>query len=76
MDLDSHQLEWVTEHLGHSMQIHKLHYRQTSTIIERAQIAKLLLLQDSGRTEELRNKRLEDVSFSGEILMPIYLFVG
>ena len=65
MDLSAHQLEWVMEHLGHTLEIHKAHYRQTSTIIEPGQVSKLLLLKDSGVTEELKNKPLEDIAFAG-----------
>ena len=67
MDLSQHQMDWVTEHLGHSIQIHKLYYRQTSSVIERAQVAKLLLLQDSGATDQLKDKKLEDIRFSGRM---------
>lgn len=65
MELRPHQMEWVAEHLGHSLDIHKSFYRHTSTVVERAQIAKLLLLADSGKTEDLKNKKLEDVTFQG-----------
>ena len=71
MDLSQHQMDWVTEHLGHSIAIHKTYYRQTSAVIERAQVAKLLLLQDSGATDQLTNKKLEDIRFSGRMVLQV-----
>ena len=38
--------EHVLQHMGHSWDVHKIFYRQTSDVIERLDIAKLLLMQD------------------------------
>ena len=66
MDLNAHQLEWVTRHLGHSLDIHKTYYRQTSSVIERSQVAKLLLMQDNGMADKLCNRKLQDIQFAGK----------
>lgn len=58
-------MKWVTNHLGHTMDVHNLHYRCTSDILERTQVAKLLLLQDHGKIAEYQNKRLEDIQLEG-----------
>jgi hypothetical protein len=67
LDLNSNQLEWVTNHLGHTVDVHKMHYRQTSSEIERSQVAKLLLIQDLGVAGEYCNKKLEDINFAGKL---------
>ena len=61
-DLIPLQMESVTEHLADTISIHNAHYMQPSTIIQREQVAKLLLLQHSG--VEIKKKRLEDPSHS------------
>ncbi len=61
MDLNENQMQWVTNHLGHNMEVHKIHYRLTKTFIEWGQIAKLLLIQDGGVAAA--NRSLEDITF-------------
>ena len=34
-DLKDHEMEWVTTHFGHTLKVHKVSYRQTSSAIER-----------------------------------------
>lgn len=64
LDLKPHQIEWVMRHMGHSLDVHKIYYRSTSDIIERTQVAKILLLQDTGRLDEFANQSLEDIQLS------------
>ncbi|KAH3754703.1 hypothetical protein DPMN_189384 [Dreissena polymorpha] len=63
LDLKSNEFEWVLNHLGHTMDVHKLHYRATSDILERTQNAKLLMLQYQGRIGEFQNQSLEEIQF-------------
>lgn len=42
-----HRLKWLCNHLGHTSIVHETHYRATSGLIERVEIAKLLLLQEN-----------------------------
>lgn len=64
LDLKPHHIEWVMRHMGHSLDVHKIYYRSTSDIIERTQVAKILLLQDTGRLDEFANQSLEDIQLS------------
>ena len=65
LDLNDNQLKWVTNHLGHSLDVHNVHYRCTSDELERTRIAKILLLQDHSKVTEFANKKLEDIQFDG-----------
>jgi len=58
-------MDWVLKHMGHTLDIHNIHYRQTSDVIERTKIAKILLLQDSGRLAEFYDKSLDEIQFAG-----------
>ena len=63
------QLVWVLNHFGHTLDVHKIHYRQTSSVIERVEIAKILLLQDYGRVQDFHNKKLSDIQLT-ELIEP------
>lgn len=56
------------DHLGHTMDVHRVHYRQTSDIIERVDIAKLLMIQDMGLVGRFKGKNLEEIQFDGSYL--------
>lgn len=57
--------DWVMDHLGHTMNVHRIHYRQTSDVLERVDIAKILLIQDLGFVSNCRGKRLQDIQIEG-----------
>lgn len=67
LSLDSTQMEWVAEHLGHSLDVEKVFYKMTSSTIEKAKIAKLLILADRGSIDRYRGKTLDELSFDGEV---------
>ena len=50
-------------------------YRATSDLLERTQIAKILLLQDQNRVGEFRNKSLEDIQLEGLTSPFMFIFV-
>lgn len=66
LDLSSQQMEWVATHLGHSMDVERTYYRVMSNSIEKAKIAKLLLLADHGSIDKYHGKKLDDINFEGE----------
>ncbi|KAJ8020463.1 hypothetical protein HOLleu_40061 [Holothuria leucospilota] len=63
--LEQQHTEWLTEHLGHSVKVHREHYRLPSSTIEKAKIAKLLLAIDSGLTRKFYGKSLDEITFDG-----------
>ena len=67
LDLTTNEMEWVASHLGHTMDVEKTYYRMMSGAIEKAKIAKLLLLADSGSLDKFHGKKLSDLSFDGKI---------
>uniref|UniRef100_A0A8W8MKN2 Uncharacterized protein n=1 Tax=Magallana gigas TaxID=29159 RepID=A0A8W8MKN2_MAGGI len=64
-DISPQQQQWLTNHLGHTLDIHKIHYRQTSGIIERVDISKLMLLTEYGLTGKYAGKKLTDITLEG-----------
>ena len=59
------QTQWVCDHLGHTFNIHREHYRATSDVLERVQIAKLKLLHDENLVGKYHGKNLEDIQLEG-----------
>ncbi|XP_014669800.1 PREDICTED: uncharacterized protein LOC106810847 [Priapulus caudatus] len=60
-DISPQQMEWVCDHLGHSMDVHRAHYRATSDIIERVHVAKILVIQDMGLVGKYHGRALRDI---------------
>ena len=69
LDMKEHEIQWVTNHLGHTLDVHKIHYRQTSDTLERTQVAKLLLLQDHDKLGIFFNKNLSDIQMQGKVVL-------
>lgn len=59
--------------MGHTEDIHKLYYQMRSDVIERIEVAKILLIQDYNIVNKYVDKRLSDINFQG-ILMPFYFY--
>lgn len=64
--MKSNQNEWLADHLGHSLQVHKEHYQMPSGIIEKAKIAKLLLAIDAGVAGNCMGKTLDEIDINGK----------
>lgn len=65
LDITENQRQWILDHLGHTMDVHRVHYRQTSDLIERVHVSKLLLIQDFGKVKDFVGKKLEDIQLQG-----------
>jgi hypothetical protein len=61
MALSATDMNQVLNHLGHTFDVHRDYYRHYSTIGERLDIAKLLLIQDLNRVDEFKHKGLDQI---------------
>ena len=59
MDMTDAELTWVTNHMGHTKDVHFSWYRKEDATIELTKIAKILTAVDGG--ESLKNKKVDDV---------------
>ena len=73
MNTTEAERQWVVDHLGHTVDVHRVHYRQTSDVIERVDVAKLLLIQDLGLVGKFKGMRLQDIQLNGEYITLCYL---
>ncbi|XP_070193306.1 uncharacterized protein [Littorina saxatilis] len=61
-DLNPGELEWLSNHMGHDLNIHKDFYRLHNSTIEIAKVSRLLMAIDSGNAAKFVGKRLEDIT--------------
>ena len=59
LDMTESELTWVTNHLGHTKDIHKGWYRQEDSTIELTKIAKVLVAIDNGDSRNVQNKKID-----------------
>ena len=70
----------ILNHMGHTWEVHQAYYREYSSVIERLDVAKVLLMQDTDQVAENRKKKiseinvskLRDTPFSGESLSSFF----
>lgn len=48
-DLNSNEIEWLANHLGHNVDIHQEYYRLHDNAVELSKVGHLLLAVDSGK---------------------------
>lgn len=66
--LKDHEMTWLCRHLGHTRKVHEQYYRTTSGLIERLDVAKLMLLQEGNMHGKFQGKSLKDITFEGTVL--------
>ena len=64
-DLNSNEIEWLANHLGHNVDIHQEYYRLHDNAIELSKVSRLLLAVDSGKGEAFKGKRLGEIRIDG-----------
>ncbi|KAF0303913.1 hypothetical protein FJT64_024170 [Amphibalanus amphitrite] len=65
LQLDEQQLEWVANHLGHSLDVHRQFYRLPSEILQLTKVSQLLLAAEQGCISSYKNKSLNDLDVKG-----------
>lgn len=59
LDMTESELTWVTNHLGHTKDIHKGWYRQEDSTIELTKIAKVLVAINNVDSHDVQNKKID-----------------
>ena len=50
LNLNDGELEWLSNHLGHTIEVHKEYYRNQGAAIQLGKVAKTLIAMDQGHT--------------------------
>ena len=66
LNLNEAELEWLSNHLGHTIEVHKEFYRNQGAVIQLGKVAKTLIAMDQGRA--LSNLRQEGMKLWNEYL--------
>ncbi|XP_033762695.1 uncharacterized protein LOC117344151 [Pecten maximus] len=56
-------MKWLCNHLGHTCRVHDQYYRQTSGLIERIDISKLMIMQEHNLVAKCNQKSLSEIQF-------------
>ena len=60
LDLSKAELSSLADHLGHSMDVHRIWYRQEESTVELTSVARVLLAKDDG--VPFTNKKIRDLT--------------
>ena len=66
-DLNSNEIEWLANHLGHNVDIHQEYYRLHDNAVELSKVGYLLLAVDSGKGGAFKGKRLDEIQIDDMI---------
>lgn len=61
MNLEDHELQWLSRHLAHDINTHKQYYRQHDAAIEIAKVGSLILAADKGILGRFAAKKLSQI---------------
>lgn len=67
LDLQENELDWLTRHLGHDIQVHRQYYRLHDSTIELAKVSKILTTVDQGKTGQWAGKSLDEIDIDMDI---------
>ena len=73
--MDAHELEYVSKHLGHTMNVDENDYKSASGSIERIQVGKLMLIAERNLISQCRGQRLKDLYVQGNYYFFFFNFI-
>ncbi|XP_033730885.1 uncharacterized protein LOC117320396 [Pecten maximus] len=63
VDLNSNtELEWLANHMGHTLSVHRQYYRLQEQTLELAKVSKLLIASDAGHAHKYAGKSLDNIA--------------
>jgi hypothetical protein len=65
VSLTNGEQEWLSNHLGHEINIDKDYYRANDAVLEVAKISRLLMVANSGKMSQYAGKSLADIGIEG-----------
>ena len=66
MDLQQGELEWLSNHMGHELQIHREFHHLHESTVEIAKVGRLLMAVDAGELAKYKGKKFEDITLDLE----------
>ena len=75
LNLNAGELEWLSNHLGHTVDVHKEYYRNQESAVEMGKIASMLLRLDRNTSGENGKNGEAETFLSVRYIYKIALFV-
>lgn len=72
LNLQENELEWLANHLGHSIRVHREFYSFKDNTVELAKVSKILVAMDEGKIGQFSGKTLSEIQLDGELLVDEY----
>ena len=66
MDLNSGEVQWLSNHLAHTVKTHEDFYKLQEGTIEITKVSKLLLAAENGQIGKYKGKSLDDIQVEGK----------
>nr|XP_054759056.1 uncharacterized protein LOC129265092 [Lytechinus pictus] len=66
LNLSESQLDWLADHMGHDIRVHREFYRLNESTVELAKVAKLMIAIDEGKAGKLIGKNLDEIAEGGK----------
>ena len=60
-DLNLNEIQWLANHLDHSVDIHQEYYRLHNNAVGLAKVSRVLLAVDSGKCEKFQGNWLNEI---------------
>jgi rhodanese-related sulfurtransferase len=68
VSLTSGEQEWLSNHLGHEVNIDRDFYRTNDAVLEISKISRLLMVAHSGHMSQYAGKSLSDIGIEGIVI--------
>jgi len=65
--MQPNELDWLSKHMGHNVEMHKQKYRLHDAACEITKIGRLLMAIDGGTADAYHGRRLRDIEPKGTI---------
>ena len=65
--MQPNELDWLSKHMGHNVEMHKQKYRLHNAACEITKIGRLLMAIDGGTADAYHGRRLHDIEPKGTI---------
>ena len=65
--MNSNELEWLANHLGHDKSVHHKFYRLQHHMVELAKVSRLLLTVETGKAHLFKGRPLDEIDLNGMV---------
>jgi hypothetical protein len=68
-DISPQQQQWLTSQSEQTLYVHNIQFTQTSGVIEKINLSKVLLVTEHGLAGKFTGRHLDEISFEGKVII-------